>query len=689
MIACLALLLAGRLDGQPITYESAAKPVGAVLADLAAITGLKLHANAEANREMVLVSVHDAAPKDLFDRIALVTGCEWEQVGDSYTLKPSPSLRVRERNQMLARRTEAIAAAIKQRAKTATEPGQDKTADAQAKSPDTFESLLSEDDSNEFITRLLQLVDPESLAQIEPEGRAVWATNNPTRTQTLIEGNSAALVQEWVGRHNALAAQVPAELKDQPVSGYPPGMEEEIRYDLAAVREPVAKVLLIVEREKPSEDFLNVAVHAYDAKGELLLKADCTIGTSDDSPNAADKSDESPPADSSLPIVYSADSKELIEATKDSSIIESHPPKVSASLRTELMHPERKDPLAYLVSDCLFCCAKDRGKDVVADVPDSSLEGLGLVNGGQIPKTANEARTAFDDEMSLKEDGKYLMVRPREPALDLENRVDRGALRRLLVSVDQKSIPSLEDLADFALADPAPADNPISSDYISVFADEGVLGGYHESDDGWVALQFLGSLSPSERQNLREGGKLAFQSLSQNSQRRASQLLFGADNVLEPEIPPKSNAEFQQNRSDFRHEPTELLPSGIPSGAFVSAAGKTAPIICASAEGTPVPRVVDIVELAWRSLRPASRSPLPKEGILGSRTIFNLEFHVGMGMMGTVALQDTLVPPNGAKILLSDLPPDLKSQVDAIAARMQKKLSTAKPDPSDKETPPP
>jgi len=714
-----------------ITYETVAKPVGAVLAELGPKIGMKLAATAEANQEIVIVSVHDVPVKDMMDRLAIVTSCDWQQDGDTYTLKPSQSMRNKERDYAITEATKKIVAAIADRVKLAAKQQKmfsDIAAKAKAKAQKGDDKAGKEDESDdggtidmpsfgmfggggaddEVITGLLQGVDPTVLAEIGPDERAVWVSNNPNRMQRILGTNSAALIQQWIVKHNASIPTGANVASGPEMDQVPAAIKNMIASKMQPVKEPVAKALLTVQRGMMFDTLgLQINLKAYSAQGKVLLQATSMLGSqlmdqvqeameqaASGKPGEAEKK-PAPPA--STPIAYSPDSLALQKAESSSKGSPNFNIKLPDDLRAKLIHPEKNDPLAFTVTDCLLSYAKDRGKDIIADVPDGALESSTMTGLSDAPKTVADVQKEIEkgDTMRQVEDGKYLLIQPEDPEVSRLNRVDRDALRKLLASVEEKLMPSLDDIAEYALASPPPTENPLSMEYVMLFMPSTLMSMVMDGGaTNWDAIRFYGALDPNQKQTLRSGGGFTIGSLGSNAQHYASRFLFSGEANLTPEGSAPAQADLMTTMmstfmggaggNDYREEPTEVMPGGLTTDAAVTCGASKEPLVYCGSDGAPGQWSLGPQEMALFNMMQGFMSKagadagagqtfsLPKEGLLGQRAKFQLTFHVGKKTTASCTLYDPSVSKDSQKIALDNLPSDFKSQVAAETAQLQK-----------------
>ncbi len=290
------------------------------------------------------------------------------------------------------------------------------------------------------------------------------------------------------------------------------------------------------------------------------------------------------------PVEYSADSKALEELRKRKNWYRARP-SMDAGLHEKLFRPDLYDPLSFISTDELLAYSKASGKQLVADVPDNFGSGVSL----SIYRAHPTVESVVEDvnagtTVCVMPDDSFAVVRSTYPFEARDKRFDRSALALLLHKAEEKPIPSLDDFSEYALHAPNPMANPISGMYILWFVPNLI----NEGQDYWQMLRFYGRLSQSSRSTLGTTGKINLGSLSVAEKQSLEEITYGEFAELMPDDPNRDPwatfAEFSPDQDesptqDYREEPTEVAPSGLPSDGYLELKQRIRPFAVGVAEG--------------------------------------------------------------------------------------------------------
>lgn len=296
-------------------------------------------------------------------------------------------------------------------------------------------------------------------------------------------------------------------------------------------------------------------------------------------------------------------------------------------------------------------------------------------------------------ECEVAETVGWLEVRPRFAEAARNERSDRLALTRLIAASKANAGARLADIAQYALTSPAPMENQVAMLHLVRFAPQTLNSGMRMPD--WNMLRLYGMLPPGILANLTQGGTLRFSQLTPGISAQTSKILFGPGTKLTVDrgqaAPPSALSFFSMmedfapsNHQDFRDEPTEVMPNGLPpAGALALDASES---IIGSPAGGNWPPGFDFAlgadELAlfrWFSEDPnfASMSGgMPTmDGLrLGSRSTLTFNFHVAPRVRAEKTLNDDRVPKDAPLTPLSQLPPGLSKLIDEKVAELKKTM---------------
>jgi hypothetical protein len=686
-----ALVLACLLSAQPastITYSSEAKPVGVVLQEISRATGLQMKADADAAHEIVLVEVKDMPLQSFLARLASVTSCVWDKASERWVLKPDQRRRTKEAEEEFQKRTQAISKSIQVLLKAQQGQAKDEGDPEKTDADPLTVSPLGDGSGSTALNRILANLDPASIAWIGPGLRGVWASNGATSMQRTLPDGSNELITAWIQDHNSRAAKLKADAASKLPEGMPQGIIDMIHRESQPVSKPPAKALLVIKRSNVVMSWLGVQVSlvAYDNQGSPLVQTQTMLDfqLGDLMAKAATKSKTASPG-TETPIPFTDDSKALIRAFGHggaAGFMVSVPP----DLRSKLMHPEKKDPLAYFVTDELQALAKHRGEQLIADLPDSSfgLELAGTNGATTIEDVQRELDEGTTVAATTEED--CLLVRPAKPDEERRSRIDRDSLAVLLAAVEAKRQPSLDDVCAYALANEPPFSSSIGMTYCMALVPSLMGISLTSGMSNWNLYRLYGSLSSAQRENLRAGGRLLISDLSEPQRGYAAGLLFGADAQFRAaDKKPGSTDMISQvmgfllgSSSSGTMDPTELMPNGLPLTSYITCAFNEEPVVEALEDsGAAAGWCFSAGDLAvLDTLKSAGASQdlsaaMPKNGLLGERTDLNFTFHIGQTAALDQTLWDTVIAADAQKVALDALPADLQALVDKQKADLK------------------
>jgi len=746
---CLAAVAAAQDTSAPVTYSTRAARLSEVLKGLGQATKVNLQTTPKMGSEVIIVSASGQSLTEIMSRIATVTSGEWKQEGEIYRLVPNQPLRLQEERTELANKTSEIRKAIAGRLKeqkqrqAALDKLKAKQA-AQAKAGDKSKAgdkvkgdavVDPTDQSNEdmfsfggagaeenSITQLLVGLDPSVLAQIELGDRLVFSSN-PTRSQRSLGGDATDIINSFIQVHNAQVAKTPQADLDSNDLGQISSEQADMIRNMMKKRNSkigqVAKALMVVKRAGRFSFGLEIQLRLYDAKGSVVFSADSNLNPGSDfssfgmgdvatkeSSSGDDGDDKTvttvtpqkvqPAPAKGTPIEYSEDSKAFISATKR---VTAGNFKISMSqdLRRKMFQPSLYDPISFTQTDELLAYAKSIKKPLVADVSDDwQTSGMGLMGtdvGSTVESVTKDLMTG--STLSVVPDTTFAVVKPSRPAHARSIRMDRMALTNLLRATDEKGVPSLDDMAEYAMHLASDSTEGIATTYLALFVPGGMLDMMGGGTD-WGMLRFYGHLSTEARSTLAGGGKIPFASLSSDQKAELDKMTYGADSQLMIEDPQHKSTDddgpswlhvmdsmFKAN-GDYREEPTELLPSGLPSDGYVELTMKKESF--ASPQGSGGDTMVAMLgvlgpdEMALFTMLKSTKGAeqvagmLPSFGKLkiGEMSVLHFTFHLAPLVSVKQTLHDHRFGNNAPIVAENGLPADFQKQIDDRMAALKK-----------------
>ena len=750
----LSLLALGSIAGMAfaqdtsvhITYTSRASRITEVLKGLSQVSKVNLQTSPVMSNEIVLISVTDKPLSEVMAQIATVTSGDWKQEGAVYRLIANPTVRRSEDRALVAKRAADFRKALKARTESevkrnaeiekmvAKAAAKAKT-DPKGKAADTKSGTKVEaggnDDSVDFpadarfgdnspeetaITRLLMGLDANVVGQIEMGDRLVFSTD-PTRMQRGLGSDANDIINTFIAKHNEQVAKIPPdEVQDAGGAiGADDAMTANIRNMMKMRSSKIGQVskgvLVFKQSGRMGFGFNNIELRLYDAKGVTVYSANSSLGmesmmegmttemTTSDSGSATVTSTvqkpATPPSGKQTPIEYSEDSKAMMTTMK---MMGSGNFKLgfSPELKKKLFLPATYDPLSFTESDEFLAYAKSVGKPIVADITDdagwSNMGATAMGSPGGSGATVESVTAALKEgkTMSIVPDPNYAVLKPTYPTKSRAIRVDRVSLANLMRAVDEKTIPSLDDMSAYALENPDPSLGGFASGYMMLFVPGGMMEGFSGLSN-WNMLRFYGHLSPDARITLNSGGKLSFSTLSAGQKAAVDQMIYGADGKLSIEDPnKKSEAPFpsflammggEGGNLDYREEPTEIVPNGLPGDGYLDLNGsREAFAVPQSAGDSAFAALFGVLgpdEMALFKMMSETKGAeaftnmLPNMSKLriGERSVMNFTFHLAPLVSVKQTLKDNRLPKDAPVVAQNALPSDFQKQIaDRLAA---------------------
>lgn len=682
----------------PVTFEHRAAPVGRVLASLSEKAKIKLEALPSVAPDVVLISVKNVPLNDLMQKIASVTSAEWRQDGDVYRLAPAAGIRNREATDEFTARVTAIRGSIAERLKPPAPPKEGEEA-----SPFQMEGISLGDTP---LLKIAQTLDLRALAMMEPNDRVVFSSQ-PTRMQRPLPGGASTQINAMVAEHNKTAQAVKAAGGDDTLDDLPDGVEmPQFVKDMMNQRtKPVGEVskALLIASKMGIGGFggLNLELVLYDREGKVAFKTNTALSERSAAMERAIEQvqnkaqGKATPGGKKTPVEFSPETK-IVHGTLKKAMGMTSGLSLSPEAKALLYRPDLHDPLSFLSSDSLLAVAKKQGRPIVANLPDAMEEGnvFSMVAGGDLSVEDVENDLKSADQIRTVADPTYLLIKPTSPAAAREERLDRPALAALMQAVDTKGIPSLDDVAAYATKAPNPMEGGIGQTYVMMLA-PGAFSASMSGFTNWNALRFYGLLPPEARRSLAQGGRLPFATLTPALSNQVQKMVFGTQANLQFEDgKQKPEAETMASMMrmfgmgadrDFRTEPTEVMPNGLPGNGYVSANVASdffvSPVFQGDEPTMGPLAVLGVDELAiFKMFREdANLSPMMGSQIpaidrvkVGERSVWNLQFHVAERTSAKATLNDNRMPKNGATVSVNNLPAPYQRQIADRVAQYKK-----------------
>ncbi len=716
-----------------VTYFTRASRASQVLKELGKLAKVDLQASPQNQNDVLVISVKDLPLKDVMTRIALATSGDWKQEGSTYRLVASTIIRKQEDREESAKRTAKVRKAINSRlteekkaldeaakAELATKKGNKADTTAKKKTADEIAADAIEafgqrgTPEESAITALLADIDPSVLAQIDEGDRIVFSTD-PTRMQRSLGGGATEIINNLIQRHDSNVGDKKPDLNDA-LGGMTEQQADMVRQMMRRQNTgkigAVAKALLIASNASSgsflNSDTLGIELRLYDAKGKVVFTSTSNLQFDDD--NVMQKvmaaaataaaarlgtPTNKPEVDNSkkTPIEYSADSKALQESVKGM-MVGKWTVQLKRELRQKLFLPNLYDPLSFGETDQVLSYAKYVGKPLVANIPDSASEGIqpfGDGNSTTVESFAEDLKKAV--KMQIVQDEAFTVLKPAFPVRARAERLDRLALAALLQATQEKGIPTLDDLANYAAVSPNPMAGGVGSLYLFLFVPGGMPMGF-DGMQSWDMLKFYSQLTPDARASLLNGGKIPLGALSGLQRTAVERMIYGAGAQLSIEDPQKKPSEDVpawmsmmgggSSAEDYRGEPTEVVPNGLPGTGYLEMKGTSEPFAAPMPTGdTSTMAMLGVLgpdELALFKMLRTSPGAEQLSGMfpkfpqlrVGERSVMKFSFHLAPLVSIQQTLKDNRLGKDAALYSEDGLPADLQKRVAARTEALKK-----------------
>lgn len=672
-----------------ITFDRVAMPAKRLVQELGQSLGLPLDTSPQVAPDVLVVRFEGVTGQEALDRIASTVNGVWqEEEGVRRLIRPAGNA-----NREAAAERQARIQVIRDSIKKQMDALNKKPGDPQDETRELDFDLGfmgNQVNVDRHILTLVSRLNPADLAGADTDTRIVFASN-PNRMQKLLPGNLDPIVADLVAQHNKIAAEAAAQPDKEPENE----MEKQMRNWMKMMgrgQKPVpiegrpSKLLLIAE----PQDFIggaNVTLRLFDSKGKVVVEGSTMFGESRFMEEAMEMATQSEkpapaPAKDDAPIEFSATTKELSKIF--SSFTENQARGgLTPETESKLLRPDLYDPLSFAISESFLASAKHKKLNLVALIPDTMTSMLDLFFDKALTINAFlESIKDHDEIVSETKDG-WMTVRPKHPLSARTSRVDRTALAKLIGAAKARGSISLDDIAAYALTSPSPFEDSAAMSYLMLFAPSSMQMGMTGMVD-WDAIRLYGTLSPDQKRNLMAGNPVSYSGLDVRQRGLVEKMMFGPGTnlkVIDPAAPPKTEFGFAEmmmsfaNRSssDFREEPTEAMPNGLPSAGFFRATVSTEPIGKVVGNDPMLAYAsIGADELAlFRMLKDdpnmamfGGMMPTIEKLRLGERTNIHMRFFAREDVALERNLQDSRIDPNGPVYAMNDLPQAFKDKIE-------------------------
>ncbi len=703
---CTLVLAQAQTIDQKVTFEHGTASVQEVVRALAEKTGSPLAVPPALGNEFVFVSVKDAPLKEVLDRIADVTACEWKEKDHKLWLTRSAAkLRQEEKDAIefrlkgiekgLAKACEALAekidakrieAATKERRELERRPMDNQGFDNSRWQRLT--NLQSLTPARRTLLRMLSVIDPRVLTTLNSGDRIVFSTS-PTAMQKRLPPKAEAALASFKTEQVmwAEAGQNLPKIEDSERI-YRIGQEDGEAY-LSPQKEPIAKTLLIFEQDENNFGGpLSALLILAGEKDNVLYSSREQIAVLDE--KAMNDLMKAPAPASPHPIDLSPDFHLLLDGIKGAFGRGNPKLALPENLRNILSSPDKNEPLGLSTTDPFRAVAAERKTNIVASIPDFAhwmIAFLAMAPDRSVDMYLSALRTA--GEMRIEESNGWLMARPGMPARARELREDRTALGKFLRRAVAENRLSLDNAAEYSITNLVPQNHPsISQLHLMLLGLTEYGQQYHAH-----ALRLYGSLSASQKELLQNGGKLLLGSMTPYQLSQVTRLLYGAyarsawESRIQEYERSKSQMNYSYRGSTLRTEPTEAFPFGVPRDGYLTLARKESVVIFASSadQQNSWPQEIDqfgmnLYQQEHPDIFPWVRNqPALDRFRVGDQKDIDMTIYLSSTMLMSENLKDSKMKTEGVGVPLNQLPQDIQDRIKKAMDRAKEMYKNAKP----------
>jgi len=588
---------------QPVRYDQSARTVKQLLADLSRQTGVTLFAPSPIDAEIVLVSVQDMPLKTLMEHLATVTDAEWfKQPNGSYHLVRTPKRARERREQDNAQILAGLQRALKRKE---LEPLLEPLTEAQVRQTcEQIKRLMQEIEAQEIHDiwahplvrslekqsvqldvgkrlgiRLVRQLDLRRLLEIPVEERRVFSNVRGRyllplgfEVKSLLEQyqREARLVyQVWTHPIHGVDAQRVERFIER--YGY---IVEEYRLRREPPQSPLTRLYLAVTRSAPDMFNFGIVLVSEDLKQGMegsfwwyeWYEFDKEGGSDEDKPKSDSKPSPSEASQQSVvQVEWSELSRQFIEAYR---AVERTAEPIAFA---DVVDPAKVEPLSLVPTDVLRAYARQKGKPVIALIPDSLVWWLvGAVGGRDMLQWYQEG---LHRSIELQEREDVILFKPRWSSYWWGRRADRLTISRWMRQLHQRGYPKLEDyLALLQMYERSGFRSMLAVPevYRALMLPEDYIFGWHQD------CRLLNRLSAKQLDHLRTGGKLMLKELSPvQREQLLHDIYFGASRlqkVYSASEQPTAPFEDAEQATMEVSLPHVFYPDGLPDDLTIQLA---------------------------------------------------------------------------------------------------------------------
>lgn len=623
---------------------------------LAKATDKKLEFGRELQDEVLLVSVKGITSDELLERVAYATTASWTKLGDDRLRLTRPkSTDDRQRQEWVQQRVTVVTSAYadyRQNALPRDEAWKTEEASlllSRMKDADMLgriadqahfdlrRSLEGKMPSARLFARLLDLIDVQKIAELMPSEKIVFCTQ-PTKAQQPLKGSAREVLKKFHAEQATFSA-LAEKLSQLP-------FVSSDNFPASALNEEPIEARLVVQNRG-----LSLYLSLYSASGREIsfLQANPTFKR-----DVAAEIHESIRPYAATPIKLHQDCLLFNTTLRGQPLGPSMPwQPADDKLRSELLMPEKIDPLSYSASAALLQIVDATKANFVGFVPETLVYGNSSVGNLAVA-------------MQMKLGNGWLSSRASDFG-DRLNRLPRKVLGEFVREIAKDNVATLD--ANLLLTRAGDFDWRIADGY------QRALGAPESFRMSRIAAELVSALSADQRLEMERGGQMRFGDLGGTAKRRVNDLLLrtGAENLFED----SDDSGPQRSGSTWRGEATQGWAMGVPEDAVLGFKIRREPHFL---NINSVPRMsFGVTELGYelalkaRGMPPRMNYAEAHRMRLGEKVFYDVRVsHQGLNLLTRLEGIEMKAGSQAAKF--SELPDPIRAQIEEMKARVMASL---------------
>jgi hypothetical protein len=339
---------------------------------------------------------------------------------------------------------------------------------------------------------------------------------------------------------------------------------------------------------------------------------------------------------------------------------------ISSALKSQLLKPSEFDPLYWAQSEIAIGVAKHREQQLVASVPDD----LFLHWYETIDRVDLDNPIMLQVLCSLKEESNWLIVTPLDRAEAMSNRANRGNLQILCSALSQPRTPAIEAIGAYLLG--AGGQDEISDKYKLV-----ALSPMKTAESYPVhTLRVFASLTQLEQNQLEGGKSISLADLSDGQRQELTRALL-ANEFSRPQTEQESEGDTHLSGFDqetILDEPTERWPQGLPETVTITGKQTETPIVFGGGTQPPYsPENLAMMRLGVITYPSGKPTALPKTFVCGILRELVVNLSLGDTPLGDVTLSETQIR-DPKEVTYDELPATFRAAVDKAEKELKDSL---------------